>query len=62
MGQSKAVVKQVQGLTFTGKADSGHWVMMDGPANFGGSDGAIRPKELLLLGLGFFIRYTFHLA
>ena len=26
--------------------------MMDGPENFGGSNGAIRPKELLLLSLG----------
>ena len=41
-----AVVKQVQGITFAGKTDSNHWVVMDGPAEFGGSNAGIRPKEL----------------
>ena len=35
-----------------GKADSNHWVMMDGPHEFGGSAAATRPKELVLLALG----------
>jgi putative redox protein len=48
----KAVVRQVQGTTFTGKADSNHWVMMDGSLNEGGSAAAASPKELVLLGLG----------
>lgn len=48
----KAVVKQLQGITFAGKTDSNHWIMVDGPAEFGGSDAAIRPKELLLIALG----------
>ncbi len=52
MAQVKAFVKQLQGITFAGKTDSNNWVMMDGPENFGGSDAAIRPKELLLLSLG----------
>ena len=52
MGKSTAYIKQLQGLTFSGKTDSNHWVMMDGPENFGGSNAAIRPKELLLLSLG----------
>ena len=52
MAEHKAVLKQLQGMTLLGKADSNHWVTMDGPENFGGSNGAIRPKELLLLGLG----------
>ena len=52
MGTRKAFVKQLQGITFAGKTDSNHWVMMDGPENFGGSDAAIRPKELILIGLG----------
>lgn len=52
MATSKATVKQLQGITFAGKANSGHWVMMDGPEDFGGSNSAIRPKELLLLSLG----------
>ncbi|MCZ7602777.1 MAG: OsmC family protein [Melioribacteraceae bacterium] len=52
MAQKKAFIKQVQGLTFTGKTDSNHWITMDGPEEFGGSNAAIRPKELLLLSLG----------
>ena len=52
MAASKAFVKQVQGITFAGKTASNKWVMMDGPEGFGGSDAAIRPKELLLLALG----------
>ena len=47
-----ALVKQVQGITFAGNTDSNHWVMMDGPAEFGGSNAGTRPKELLLLALG----------
>ena len=48
----KADIVQVKGLTFVGKASSGHWVTMDGPADFQGSDAATRPKELILIGLG----------
>ncbi len=51
MAEHKAVVKQLQGITFVGKTDSNHWVAMDGPEGFGGSNAAIRPKELLLLSL-----------
>ena len=46
-----AFVKQVQGITFVGKTDSNHWITMDGPESFGGSDAGIRPKELILLSL-----------
>jgi putative redox protein len=52
MATVKAQVKQINGITFAGKTSSKHWVMMDGPEDFGGSDAAIRPKELLLLALG----------
>lgn len=52
MAQKKAFIKQLQGITFAGKTDSNNWVMMDGPEDFGGSNAAIRPKELLLLSLG----------
>jgi putative redox protein len=48
----KAVVKHIDGVTFLGKADSNHWVTMDGPEDFGGSNAGTRPKELLLLALG----------
>jgi putative redox protein len=48
----EATIKQVQGLTLTAKADSGHWIVMDGPEQFGGSDAASKPLELFLIGLG----------
>ena len=48
----KAEVVQVRGITFVGKAGSGHWATMDGSSNFGGSEGANTPKELLLNALG----------
>ncbi len=47
--QAKAV--QIKGVTFNGITDSKHWVPMDGPEQFGGSNAGIRPKELLLLSL-----------
>src|SRR5690606_29232598 len=47
-----AVVKQLQGITFTGKSDSNHWVVMDGSEQFGGSNAGTSPKELLLIALG----------
>ncbi len=52
MSTRKAYIKQVKGITFVGKTDSNHWVTMDGSKDFGGSDAGIRPKELILLGLG----------
>jgi putative redox protein len=52
MSNKKAYVKQIKGMTFAGKADSNHWVAMDGPEDFGGSNAGTRPKELLLIGLG----------
>ncbi len=52
MGQSKATIKQVDGITFAGIGSSRRWVMIDGPEDFGGSSGAVRPKELLLHSLG----------
>jgi putative redox protein len=52
MSTTYAIVKQLQGLSFAGKSDSNHWVMMDGPQGFGGSDAGVRPKELVLLALG----------
>ena len=48
----KVKIKQVEGLTFVGKADSNHWVITDGPKEFYGSDAANRPMELLLIALG----------
>ena len=51
MATKKAYVKQIKGVTFMGKTDSNHWVPMDGPESFGGSDAGTRPKELILLAL-----------
>lgn len=48
----KSEVIQVKGITFVGKGGSGHWIPMDGPPDFQGSDAASRPKELILIGLG----------
>jgi putative redox protein len=47
----KAYIKQIKGISFAGKTDSNHWITMDGPESFGGSDSGIRPKELILLSL-----------
>jgi len=45
-------IKQVDGLSFLGKADSNHWVPIDGPKSFAGHEAASRPMELLLIALG----------
>ena len=46
MPKAKAV--HIKGVTFMGLSDSNHWVPMDGPQEFGGSDAGTRPKELIL--------------
>jgi putative redox protein len=48
----KVTIKQIQGLTFVGKGESNHWVSIDGPKQFNGSEAASRPMELLLVSLG----------
>lgn len=52
MSIKKAVVKQVQGITLAAKADSNHWVMMDGRDSSDGEGAASTPKELMLMALG----------
>ena len=53
MATSKqAIVRQVQGTTLIARADSRHWITMDGSEKFGGSNAASSPKELLLMALG----------
>ena len=52
MSTKKAIVKHIKGVTFMGKADSNHWIPLDGPEQFGGSDAGTRPKELILIALG----------
>jgi len=48
----KAIVKQIQGCSFIGKADSNHWVSIDTKKEVSGSDAASHPMELMLLALG----------
>ena len=48
----KAIVKQIKGCSFIGKADSNHWVAMDTPKETCGSDAAIHPMEMVLLAVG----------
>ena len=45
-------IKQVDGITFIGKGETNHWVSIDGPEQFNGSNAGCRPKELLLIALG----------
>lgn len=52
MATKKAYIKQIKGITFAGKSDSNNWIVMDGPEDFGGANAGVRPKELLLIGLG----------
>ncbi len=48
----KAIIKQIKGCSFIGKADSNHWVAIDTPKESCGSDAASTPMELVLLALG----------
>jgi len=48
----EAIIKQVDGLSLIGKADSNHWIAMDADEKVGGGNAGARPLELLLLGLG----------
>jgi len=48
----KVEIKQIDGIALAGKGDTGHWVTMDGPAEFKGYSAATRPMELFLMGLG----------
>jgi len=45
-------VKFVDGMTFIGKGESNHWVVMDGAESVGGTDAGTRPMELVLIALG----------
>jgi putative redox protein len=52
MAVKKAYLKQINGISFAAKSDSNHWITMDGPEQSLGSNAGVRPKELLLMGLG----------
>ena len=48
----QAEIQHVKGLTFVGRADSNHWVVMDASSEFGGTEAGTRPMELILIALG----------
>lgn len=48
----KARVRWLEHMTFLGESGSGHAVVMDGPPEHGGRNLAVRPMEMLLLGMG----------
>ncbi len=48
----KATVKWIEDVTFLAESESGHTVVIDGPASAGGRNIGIRPMELVLLGVG----------
>jgi putative redox protein len=52
MAIMKAVLKQVKGCFFVGKADSNHWTAIDVSKKTCGFDAATHPMELVLLSLG----------
>ncbi len=43
---------RAKGSTFIAKGDSNHWVVIDSVKQFGGSDAASRPMEMVLMALG----------
>lgn len=48
----KANIKWTGDVSFTGTADSGHTVIMDGAPDAGGQNKGSRPMELVLVGTG----------
>lgn len=48
----KARIQWAGDVMFIGESGSGHAVVMDGPAEYGGRNMGIRPMEMMLLGLG----------
>jgi putative redox protein len=48
----KATVKWVDGVSFAAESETGHSVVMDGPADLGGRNLGPRPMEMLLMGMG----------
>lgn len=48
----KVSVELQQNVNFKGRSESGHDIMMDGPAEFGGENLGARPMETMLIGMG----------
>jgi putative redox protein len=47
----KATIQRINGTALAGKGESNHWVVMDGPEEFGGFSAGTRPMEMILIGL-----------
>ncbi len=52
MAEMKASIDWLEGVSFAGTPESGHKIVIDGPAEFGGQNKGARPMELMLLALG----------
>jgi putative redox protein len=48
----KARIRWVQDAMFVAESDSGHSVVIDGPADGGGRNLGVRPMEMVLMGVG----------
>lgn len=48
----KIEVHRAKDATLISKADSNHWVVMDSVKQFGGSEAATKPMEMVLMALG----------
>ncbi len=48
----KMCIKWNDGVSFLGKTESGHTVLMDGAPEAGGKNLGLRPMELVLMGTG----------
>ncbi|MDO9548515.1 MAG: OsmC family protein [Candidatus Marinimicrobia bacterium] len=48
----KVSLHRASGATFLAKGDSNHWVVLDSMKQFGGSEAASKPMELVLMALG----------
>lgn len=48
----KASIRWTGGVSFAGRADSGHDVIMDGAPDAGGQNQGARPMEVVLIGMG----------
>jgi putative redox protein len=48
----KTQIKWMQDVSFRGKSESGHEVILDGPEELGGKSLGMRPMEMMLIGMG----------
>ena len=47
----KVTIQRINGTALVGKGGSNHWVVLDGPEEFGGFSAGTRPMEMILIGL-----------